>query len=198
MFEALRSSWQLIVMRGLVALLFGILALVMPSVTIVALAILFGLYAVSDGLFSLITGFTAPAGTSGRGSLVLKGLVSIAIGAIAFFSPGFTALSLVYLLGIWALLSGAIEIGEAIMLRDELANEWLFLLGGAITILFGLLIFKSPASGALFVAWLVGAYAVAYGLTQLMFAFEMKHLKTRVARLRDGIENDIGRFKAAR
>src|SRR5215813_8065135 len=106
MLDALKSSWRLLVLRGVVAVLFGAMAFVWPGITLTTLIILFAVFALLDGVFALITGMEAPKGTPGRGSLVLRGLIGIAAGVIAFSYPGITAVSLLYLIGAWAIFSG--------------------------------------------------------------------------------------------
>jgi uncharacterized membrane protein HdeD (DUF308 family) len=176
MYETLKRDWRLIVLRGVAALIFGILAFAWPGATLSTLVILFALYALFDGVVALTTGIKAPKGMSGRGSLLLKGVIDLAAGVIALLYPGITAVSLLYLIGAWAIFSGGAEIGAAFLLRHELTNELFLMLGGAISVLFGLLMFRNPNAGALAVIWLIGTFAIIYGAMLLMLAFELKRL----------------------
>src|SRR5262249_18360095 len=163
---------------GLIAVLFGILTFVWPGITLVTLVFLFGFYALGNGIFTLGVAIRAPKGTPGIGTMVLLGLLGIAAGIVAFVYPGITALSLLSIIAVWAIFTGVIEIAVAIRLRKELANEWMLILSGALSVLFGVLVIVSPGAGALSVAWLIGAYAVAFGIMMLMLAFRVKSLVT--------------------
>jgi uncharacterized membrane protein HdeD (DUF308 family) len=176
MLEALKRGWWLIVLRGICAMLFGILAFVWPSITLAALVLLFGAYALVNGIFTLGLAIRAPKGTPAIGTLVLLGLLGIAAGIVTFFYPGITALSLVIVIGFWAIVTGAVEVAAAIKLRKELTSEWLLALSGALSVVFGVLVIFKPGAGALSIVWLIGFYAVLYGLTLLSFAFKMKGL----------------------
>lgn len=178
MIEALKRGWWLLVLRGLIAVLFGILTFVWPGITLVTLVFLFGFYALGNGIFTLGVAIRAPKGTPGIGTMVLLGLLGIAAGIVAFVYPGITALSLLSIIAVWAIFTGVIEIAVAIRLRKELANEWMLILSGALSVLFGVLVIVSPGAGALSVAWLIGAYAVAFGIMMLMLAFRVKSLVT--------------------
>src|SRR5262245_36150479 len=140
------------------------------------LIILFAVYAALDGVFALITGLETPKDTPGRGSLILRGLIGIVASVIAFSYPGITAISLLFLIGAWAIFSGGVEIGAAFLLRHELTNEFLLLIAGGLSILFGVLMFMNPSAGALSVVWLIGSYAIVYGIMLLTLAFKLKRL----------------------
>jgi len=192
MYEALKSGWRLIVLRGVAAVLFGILAFILPGITLTSLLIIFAVFAVLDGVFALITGIEAPKGASGRGSLIMRGLIGIAAGVIAFSHPGITAVSLLYLIGAWAIFSGGAEIGAAFLLRNELTNELFLLIAGGLSILFGVLMFKNPGAGALSVVWLIGAYAIAYGILLLMLAFKLRRLGGDIRTAASNLAGNLG------
>jgi uncharacterized membrane protein HdeD (DUF308 family) len=197
MLEALKANWRLIIFRGFVALLFGFLAFTLPRVTLMTLIILFSMFALFDGVFAFITGIREPKGAQGRGSMIAKGLISIAAGVFALSYPGITAFSFFYLIGAWAIISGGAEIAAAIALRHELKNEWLLLLAGALSVLFGVLMFRNPIVGAQTIIWLIGAFAVTYGIIELMFAFEMKQLgrdiRSTASHFTDNLTGNLGR-----
>jgi len=194
MYESLKRNWSLIVMRGIAALLFGFLAFVLPVVALTTLIVLFAMFALFDGVFALITGIKEPKGAEGRGSMVLKGLISIAAGVFALSYPGITAVTFFYLIGAWAIISGGAEIAAAISLRHELKNEWLLLLAGALSVLFGLLMFRNTSVGAQTIIWLIGAFAVTYGIVELMFAFELKQLGSDIRTAARNITSTPGDF----
>lgn len=193
MLETLKSKWTLLVMRGMAAVLFGVLAFIWPGITLTTLIILFAVYAALDGVFALITGVEAPKDTPGRGSLILRGLIGIAASVIAFSYPGITATSLLYLIGAWAIFSGGVEIGAAFLLRNELTNEFLLLIAGGLSILFGVLMFKNPSAGALSVVWLIGSYAIVYGIMLLTLAFKLKRLGGDIRTATGDLTGSLGR-----
>lgn len=178
MLEALKQGWWLLVLRGVIAVLFGVLAFAMPGITLVALVYLFGAYALVDGIFMLMVAVKAPKGAPGMGTIVLLGLLGIAAGIVAFAYPGITALSLVSVIAFWAILTGVFAIAAAIRLRKELTNEWLLILSGILSVAFGVLAIMRPGAGALSILWLIGSYAIAFGIMILILAFRVKGLVT--------------------
>jgi len=176
MLEALKRGWWLLVLRGVFAVAFGILAFVKPDITLAALVLVFGAYALINGLFTLGVTMRAPKGMPGKGMLVLLGLLGVAAGVLTFFYPGITALSLLIVIAWWAILTGIFEIAAAVKLRQELSNEWLLILSGVLSVAFGVLLIAKPNAGALSIIWLIGVYAVFYGILLLTLAFRLKGL----------------------
>src|SRR5262249_44401586 len=127
-----------------------------------------------------------------RGSLIMRGLIGIVVGVVAFSHPGITAVSLLYLIGAWAIFSGGAEIGAAFLLRSELTNEFFLLIAGGLSILFGVLMFKNPGAGALSVVWLIGAYAIAYGILELMLAFKLRRLGGDIRTAAGNLAGNLG------
>jgi uncharacterized membrane protein HdeD (DUF308 family) len=174
MLEALKRGWWLLVLRGVFAVAFGILAFVKPDITLAALVLVFGSYALINGLFTLGVTLRAPQGMPGKGMLVLLGLLGVAAGVLTFVYPGITALSLLIVIAWWAILTGIFEIAAAVKLRKELTNEWVLILSGALSVAFGILLIAKPNAGALSIIWLIGIYAVLYGILLLTLAFRLK------------------------
>jgi uncharacterized membrane protein HdeD (DUF308 family) len=174
MLEALKGGWWLLVLRGVCALLFGILAFMWPGITLVTLVFLFGAYALVNGLFTASMGLRAASGTPGKGTLILLGLLGIAAGVLTFFYPGITALTLLVLIAWWAIVTGIVEIAVAVKLRKEMKNEWFLILSGALSVVFGILLIAKPGAGALSVVWIIGAYAVLFGIFLLMLAARIR------------------------
>jgi uncharacterized membrane protein HdeD (DUF308 family) len=174
MLETLKTGWWLLVLRGIAALLFGILAFVYPGMTAQVLVILFGVYALINGIFTLALAFRAPKGTPGIGTLVLLGLLGIAAGLVTFFYPGITAISLLAVIAAWAVVTGFFEIVVAIKLRQQLSNEWMLILSGVLSVVFGVLVVLMPNAGALSIIWLIGIYAILFGIMMLAVAFKLK------------------------
>jgi uncharacterized membrane protein HdeD (DUF308 family) len=174
MLETLKGGWWLLVLRGVAAVLFGVLAFVYPGMTAQVLVILFGAYALVNGIFTLGLAIRAPKGTPGIGTLVLLGLLGVAAGLVTFFYPGITAISLLAVIAAWAVLTGIFEIVVAIRLRQALSNEWVLILSGALSVVFGVLVILMPNAGALSIIWLIGAYAILFGIMMLTVAFKIK------------------------
>jgi uncharacterized membrane protein HdeD (DUF308 family) len=173
--ELLRRHWWLLALRGLAAVLFGILAFMWPGITIFWLVCFFGAYALVNGILSFVLAAKAPKG-SGITGLILGGLLSVAAGLLTFFWPALTALGLLILIAWWAIFNGVMEIITAIRLRKVITNEWLLVLAGIASIVFGVLLLLQPAVGALVLIWWIGAWALFFGVLLMVLAFRMRHL----------------------
>ena len=173
--------WWVIALRGAVAILFGVLAFAWPGVTLSALVLLFGAYAVVDGVAAVVVGIKDYGERERWWATLLGGLVSLGAGIVTFMMPGLTALTLLTLIAIWAVMRGIFEIVAAIRLRKEIEGEWLMALAGALSIAFGLYMFAFPGSGAVAVVWWIGAYAVAIGLMLVVLGFRARGMAHRVA-----------------
>lgn len=169
----LSDSWWMLVLRGAAALIFGVLALVWPGVTLVLLIALFAAYVLVTGIAALAGAFRN-RGNEGWGLVLLLGLVSIAAGVIAVIYPAITALVLVLLIGFNAIFQGVLDIAMAIRLRKEIPNEWLLGLAGVLSIVFGAIVIIFPGAGALALIWLIAAYAIAIGLLFMIFGFRVR------------------------
>ncbi len=177
--RAVARHWWILALRGLLAVIFGGLALLWPGPTLAALVLFFGAFALVDGVLALVVG-----ARSRWWGVVLLGLLGIAAGVLTFMRPGITALALLYLIAGWAIVRGVFEIVGAIQLRRELENEGLLVLAGLASIAFGVLIFLFPGAGALSVVWLIGAFAIWVGILMLFLAFRLKKLPDRLAAAR--------------
>jgi uncharacterized membrane protein HdeD (DUF308 family) len=171
--HALARNWWLLLLRGLVSLLFGVLAFVWPGITLVSLVIVYGAFAFADGIFSIIAAIRGDTGAS-RWWLALVGVMGIAAGVLTFVLPVFTALTLLYLIGAWALVRGIFEIVGAIRLRKEIDNEWMLILSGLVSVLFGAYMLIAPGAGALALIWVIGAYAIIVGVLLVALAFRLR------------------------
>jgi uncharacterized membrane protein HdeD (DUF308 family) len=168
----LARNWWVVALRGLVSLIFGGLAIVWPQPAVAVLVILFGAYALTDGVFALAAVLTGRA--EHWGALLLEGLLGIAAGVITFLVPGWVELVLVYLIAGWAVATGVLEIVAAVRLRRHIENEFWLALGGAVSILFGVLVFANPWGGVIAIAWMVGIYAILFGATLLSLGFRLR------------------------
>lgn len=178
MLEILTRYWWAVAMRGALAILFGVTALVWPGITLFALVLLFGAYSLVDGAFTLAAALgRRDRGMTDTGSriwLVVQGVAGIMIGVLAFVWPGVTALALLWLIAIWAIVIGVLEVIAAVRLRRELRREWLLGLSGAATALFGILLIAWPATGVLTLIALIGISAVVFGVVLLAFAVRLR------------------------
>jgi uncharacterized membrane protein HdeD (DUF308 family) len=172
--ELLAKSWWMLAIRGAAALLFGILALAWPGLTLLVLVALFAAYALITAAVYISAGVKNRETDKGWWMLVLLGLVGVAAGGIAIFYPLVTALVLVLLMGANAIVTGILDLAIAIRLRKELRGEWMLVLAGIVSIVFGVLVFLFPGAGALAMVWMVSFYAMLTGVLLLALAFRMK------------------------
>jgi uncharacterized membrane protein HdeD (DUF308 family) len=157
------SSWWSLVLRGIAAIAFGVLAFIWPNITLTALVFLWGAYALVDGVFAIAAGIKSHGEYKRWWLLLLEGILSVIAGFVAFVIPGITALVLLILIASWAIVTGVFEIVAAIQMRKYITGEWLLALAGVASIIFGLALFFNPVAGALAVVWLIGAYAIVFG-----------------------------------
>jgi len=155
-------------------LLFGVLAFIWPGLTLVTLVLLYGAFALVDGVISLIAAFTGGAKPVPTWWLVVVGLLGIAAGIVTFAWPGITAILLVLFIGAWALVHGIFEIIGAIQLRKEIDNEWMLILGGALSVLFGLIVLIAPGAGALGLIWAIASYSIVFGIMFIALALRLR------------------------
>jgi uncharacterized membrane protein HdeD (DUF308 family) len=179
MITELARNWWAFVLRGIVALLFGIMALVWPGLTILTLVYVFGVYAVMDGVFGVVAAWSIRS--SGRWwVLLMEGLLGIVAGVIAFVWPGVTSLVLLTLIAAWAIVTGILEIVAAIRLRKEIKNEWRLGLGGLASVLLGVLLVIWPQSGMVTISWIIGFYATVFGISMLSLGFRLRGLNKAI------------------
>ena len=167
-------NWWLVVVRGLLSILFGLIAFFWPGLTLLLLILTFGVYAIVDGVFAMLSGLVSSKYSSRWWVFLLEGIVSVAAGVIALMRPGLTGFVLVALIAIWAILTGAFEIGAAIRLRREITNEWMLALGGFISIVLGVLLLLQPAAGGLIITLMIGAYALMFGILLVLLGFRLR------------------------
>jgi uncharacterized membrane protein HdeD (DUF308 family) len=180
MLVPLATNWGLLLVRALLSIAFGLIALVMPGPTLAALILLFGAYALVDGAVALFLAFGAQ-GQRGFWSLFFLGLAGIAAGILTFLYPGLTAIALLAVIATWAIVSGAMAIAAAIALRREMTGEWALATSGALSVLFGVLLIVEAPAGLLALVWLIGIYAMASGIALIPLSMRLRHLSHEMA-----------------
>ena len=179
--DQLARHWWVIGLRGLAAILFGVLAFVWPGMTLAVLVLLFGAYALVDGVLTLVAAFRG--GVQHRIVMLVEGVVSVLAGLAAFVWPGLTALVLLYIIAFWAIVTGVLEIVAAIRVRRAISNELGLVIGGVLSVVFGVVLLIAPGAGALAVIFLIGAYAVVFGIALLGLAWRLReHHQTAIGR----------------
>jgi uncharacterized membrane protein HdeD (DUF308 family) len=176
--ELVRHWWVFLV-RGLAGVLFGLGAFLWPRLTLVVLVALFGAYALVDGIFALVGAFRSVGRTDNSWILLLEGIAGIAAGLVTFFWPGISAVALLIVIAAWAIVTGVFEMIVAVRLREEIEGEWLLMLSGLASLLLGLLLIVRPAAGALAVVWLVGSYAIMFGVLFIALALRLRGIAQR-------------------
>lgn len=174
--RGLADAWWLMMLRGVAAIVLGVIAFTSPMVTILALVLVWGIYAFADGIFSLAAAVTGRGATAPRWWLALVGVLGLAAGAVAFLNPALVAQFFVLIIGFWAIMIGVLEIWGAIALRKEIDNEWMLVLSGVVAVLFGLIMLFSPTA-VLTLVWVIGFYALFAGVCFVVLAFRMRRLK---------------------
>ena len=175
-------SWWLLLLRGLAAIAFGVLTWFQPGISLAALVLLFGAYSMADGVLATWTAFAGRADHEYWWVLLLEGLLGMAVGLLTFLAPGITALGLLFYIAIWAIATGVLEIVAAIRLRTEIKGELLLILAGLASVAFGFLLVAQPGAGALALLWLIGSYAVLFGVLLVVLAFKARRLAGIAAR----------------
>jgi uncharacterized membrane protein HdeD (DUF308 family) len=176
MIAMLARNWWVLALRGVFAIIFGVLALIWPALTLLVLITLFGAYTLVDGIFAVIAGIASYGHNERWWAVLLEGIAGIILGVLTFLWPGTTALVLVYFIAAWALITGIFEIVAAIRLRKAIEGEWMMILSGIVSILLGLFLVVAPGPGALGLTWAIGAYAIVWGILLLILAFRLRNL----------------------
>ena len=184
MLQAVGQNWWMFLVQGVAAILFGLGALAWPGLTLTVLIALFGAYALADGIVALVAMFQTSAQSTPWWVWLLRGITGIGAALVTFAWPGMTAMFLVFVIAARALLSGIFEIVAAIHLRKELDNEWLLALSGLLSVVLGVFLVVAPGAGALAVLWWIGAFAIVFGILEIVLGFRLKGVNARLAHRR--------------
>ena len=172
MLPILAGNWWALLLRGIAAVLFGLAAIFWPGLTLFVLVVFFGAYALVDGVFAIVAGIRGSGGR--RWLLLAEGALGVLAGLVAFFYPGITALVLLYVIAFWAIFTGVLKVVMAVSLRREVENEWLMVLSGVVSVLFGGILAVLPGVGLLSLVWLVGIYAIVFGAALIVLGFRVR------------------------
>lgn len=181
------QNWGVFLLRGVLLLLLGVFALVLPGQTLAFLILIFAWYALLDGILAIGAGMGAPGGP--RWSIILGGILGVGIGVYTLFNPGVTAVALVYLIGAFAIVRGLSEVGTAIYLRKMIEGEWLYILSGVVSVLFGAFVIVSPGTGVLAVLWLIGYYAIFAGVLSIVIGLRLRGVGHDLSALESNLRN---------
>ena len=174
MITILTERWWVWLSRGIASVLFGVLAFMWPALTLEILIYLVGAYLLIDGFLNIIAAISHRKQTTSWWIVLLEGLVSVIAGLLAFIWPESTAFILLFIVAVWAILTGILEIIEAMRLRKQIKSEWLFILSGLLSVLFGILLLIWPGSGLVMLVWFLGFYAILFGFTLILLSFKVR------------------------
>jgi len=174
--RTLAERWWVWLLRGIVAILFGVLAFTQPGMTLRTLVLFYGAFVLVDGASAVAVGFMTKTW-----GLIVSGILGILAGILTFAYPGITELVLLYIIASWALLTGILEIIAAVQFRKEIQGEWVLGINGALSILIGLWMVARPGAGLLSIVWLIGCYATLFGIVMIALAFRLKGLGKRLS-----------------
>jgi uncharacterized membrane protein HdeD (DUF308 family) len=179
--EVLADNWWAVGLRGILGILFGLICLLTPGLAVEVFVILFAAYMLVDGVFAIIAGIKAARNGERWGLLILEGVVDIAAGVVAVILPAITLVALIWLIAIWALVSGALMLTAAFTLNQDHGRWWLAL-GGVASLIFGILLVLQPLIGAIVLTMWIGAYAIVFGVFLLVLAFQLRSRKAERGR----------------
>lgn len=176
MLQTYTRNWWMVLLRGIFAVLFGILAILLPGTALLTLILVFGVFVFFDGILALVAAFRAAEHRRNFGLLVIEGILGIIVGLISILRPGSAVQGLVIAIAVWAVLSGISEIVQAVEMRRQITNEWLLILGGIASVVFGVLLFLFPGAGVLTLIWIMGIYAIFFGFTLIGLSLRLRNL----------------------
>ena len=173
MLPTVSGNWGALAVRGVAAVVFGLAALIWPGLTLAVLIIMYGAYALVDGVFAIVAGLRAGSGTH-KWLLLAEGALGILAGLIAVFWPGVAAVVVLYIFSFWAIFGGLLRMFSAVLLRGEIDNEWTMALSGALWVLWGIVLAVLPGAGLVSLAWLIGIFALGVGITLIALAIRAR------------------------
>lgn len=176
MSSLLAQNWWAVALRGVFAIVFGLIALFWPGVTILSLVLVFAAYMLVDGIFAIVAAVRAARANERWGLMVLEGIADIAVGVIAFLWPGLTVLAFVIMIAAWSIITGSLMTAAGFSLNRAYGRGWL-IFGGIVSVLFGIALIVAPLVGAVVLTWWLGAYALVFGIAMLVLAYRLRERK---------------------
>ena len=180
MFMLYSRYWWVLVARGAIAILFGVLAFLVPAAALAALILVFGAYVFADGVFALAAAIAGRTMTRDWWIVLLHGVLGIGLGLLTLFNPRVTAVALLLYIAAWAIVAGVLQVYAAVKLRDELTSEWWLGLGGLLGAAFGIAMLWQPGAGALALLWLIAAYAIVWGAMLILGGFDVRRARKQI------------------
>jgi uncharacterized membrane protein HdeD (DUF308 family) len=169
-------AWGALAIGGIFAIIIGLVAIIWPSVTFTVLVVLLGVYAFISGVFTVLLGAVWPPGWGLRWMMVLEGVLGIVVGVLIFLRPESAAIALIYLIAAWAIITGILQIVQALRLRRVIDGEWALIVGGLASVIFGVLLAKWPKESLIALVWIFGVFAVVFGVMQLVLAYRVRRM----------------------
>ena len=176
MVEALVQNRWLLVLRGVLAIIFGVMAFIWPGITLISLIYIFAAYTLIDGILTIIWAFRNREVRDRWWLGLLEGIIDIAAGVIAFQFPTLAAVTLLFVVAAWAVITGLLEIITAVRLRREIENEWSLGLAGALSVILGVVLFLNPGAGLMGMVWVIGIWAVIFGILMIVLGIRLGRL----------------------
>jgi uncharacterized membrane protein HdeD (DUF308 family) len=170
----LARNWWVLMLRGLVAILFGVFTFASPGMSLASLVLLFGGFCLADGLMAAWTAFSNRKQGENGWLLLIGGLLGIGVGLLTIFQPAVSGIALLFYIAIWAVATGVVQLLTAIRLRQEISNEWMLILAGLASVALGALLMARPDAGALAVLWLIASYAIVFGCLLVVLALRVR------------------------
>ncbi len=172
--DVLSKNWWILLLRGIAAIVFGILAIALPGLTLFMLVIAFGIYTLFDGVIEIWNGFSHRRTNDRWWVDILIGLAGVIGGILIMSLPGVTAVVAIYFIGAWMAITGILQIIAALRLRAEISNEWWLILSGVLSVIVGLYFLAFPGKGAVSLVWVIGIYAILFGVMMAVLSFQAR------------------------
>jgi uncharacterized membrane protein HdeD (DUF308 family) len=179
--QAMSRAWWMLLLRGLATLVFGLLVLTRPGISLASLVLFFGVYLLVSGVIGFFSALFGKPDEDNRWLMMGGAVVSFAIGLLTLYAPGITALGLLFYIAVWAIATGVLEVAAAFRLRKEMQGEWMLVLLGIASIFFGMFLLARPGAGALAILSMLGFFAIVVGLLEIMLAFRVKGVARTLA-----------------
>ena len=183
----LARNWWVLLLRGIIAILFGVTAYAWPGMTLATLVMFFAAFVLVDGVFDVFAAFSGRKENENWWVLLLEGLLGIAFGVITWTRPGVTVVVLLLFIAFWALATGILRIIMAIRLRKEIEGEWWLILSGLASVLFGVIVMARPGAGALAMLWVIAAWAIITGIFLVILSFQARSFGKKLEEVRDKV-----------